>query len=75
MSKALRVVTQEMRDLPPLPTTWHPFYVALTGEDIPCYVEFSKLTACLQTTASDCQPEVRALSMCLKRHGVDLPAR
>lgn len=72
MSKALRMVTEELQ-APPVPSLfsyWHPFYMDISGNgrSPPCYLEFVKLMECLEKQ-SECKQCYTNLAECIHKHG------
>ncbi len=74
MSKALRIVTEEFQ-LPLSPnrySNWHPFYLDVSGNNVPCFLEFMKLMECLQSNnTSKCHSQYDNLVKCLHKQGFD----
>ena len=77
MSKALRIAIDES----PIssPPSWHPYYLDMSGNNMPCYAEFVMLMECVKKqsaekmTISDCLPQYRAFVTCLKKQGFQTP--
>tara|TARA_B110000046_G_C12956012_1_gene382283 strand:- start:1086 stop:1334 length:249 start_codon:yes stop_codon:yes gene_type:complete len=74
MSKALRVVTEDLHNTPSLPNAfanWHRFMLDMHSVKPPCYVEFMKLSECLgNKPASGCSDHYWSLMQCLHREGI-----
>lgn len=76
MSRALRAAAEEMSaiEVPRWPAPWHPHYTDASGNTPPCFIEFMRLSRCVDDGAPDgCTVEVRRLLRCLAAHGVDSP--
>lgn len=74
MSKALRIVTEEIQQAYPSNTfsNWHPFYADMNGNNPPCFVEFMKLMDCMNNKkVSECNSHYLKLLKCLHKQGFD----
>ena len=56
-------------------STWHPYYLDMSGKDIPCLQEFMKLMECIKINKnqiSSCNNKYYDLKTCLKKKGFDI---
>ena len=72
MSKSVQAAVEVVESTPSLGLAWknwHPFYMSPSGT--PCYIEFMKLSECLNHKNGKCEREYRQLLRCLREYGLD----
>ena len=74
MSRAATRVATDNANVFQLPSvsTWHPFYLTMSGQDVPCHRELLRLAMCMESAKGDastkCEDAHRALKKCLEDH-------
>jgi len=72
MSKALRIVTEDLLPHPTLFSNWHPFYAVMNGSNPSCFLEFMEIIKCLENKKpSECNKQYNNLLQCLKNKGFE----
>ena len=71
MSKALRIATEDFLVLPNWFSNLHPFYIATSGNNLPCFNEFMELIRCSENkNSTGCNKQYINLMHCLRKQGL-----